>query len=127
VRGEGTNGRVGAALQAIQEKLDRLDEAFLFAKTIDLASYERQRDKTREELTLVQIDRHAESLDELDLEGILAFAERVLPRASELWVQTSLNQKQRRSRCSSPKASHSTEIDLIEPPQLRRSSVLGAV
>ena len=26
---------------------------------------------------------------------ILAFAERVLPRASDLWVQASLNQKQR--------------------------------
>ena len=29
------------------------------------------------------------------MEGILAFAERVLPRASDLWVQASLNQKQR--------------------------------
>jgi len=29
------------------------------------------------------------------VEGILAFAERVLPRASDLWVQASLNQKQR--------------------------------
>jgi len=29
------------------------------------------------------------------VEGILAFAERVSPRASDLWVQASLNQKQR--------------------------------
>jgi hypothetical protein len=29
------------------------------------------------------------------VEGILAFAERVLPRAAELWVQASLTQKQR--------------------------------
>jgi hypothetical protein len=29
------------------------------------------------------------------VEGILAFAERVLPRAADLWVQASLNQKQR--------------------------------
>ena len=29
------------------------------------------------------------------MEGILAFAERVLPSASNLWVQSSLNQKQR--------------------------------
>jgi hypothetical protein len=28
-------------------------------------------------------------------EGILAFAERILPRASDLWVQASLNQRQR--------------------------------
>jgi hypothetical protein len=31
----------------------------------------------------------------MDVEGILAFAERVLPSASHLWVQSSLNQKQR--------------------------------
>ena len=34
-------------------------------------------------------------LDELDVEGILAFAERVLPRAADLWVQASLDQRQR--------------------------------
>ena len=34
-------------------------------------------------------------LDELDVEGILAFAERVLPRAADLWVQASLEQRQR--------------------------------
>jgi hypothetical protein len=44
-------------------------------------------------LTLAQIDRHGESIDELDVEGILAFADRILPRASDLWVQASLDQK----------------------------------
>ena len=39
-------------VRAIQQKLDRLDEAFLYAQTIDLTSYERQRAKLREELTL---------------------------------------------------------------------------
>ncbi len=82
-------------VKAIQQKLDRLDEAYLFAQTIDLTSYERQRDKLREELTLAQIDHHAAAIDELDVQGILAFAERVLPRAADLWVQASLNQKQR--------------------------------
>jgi len=81
--------------KAIQQKLDRLDEAFLFERTIDIERYDRHRDKLREELTLVQMDRHATELEELDVEGILAFAERVLPSASNLWVQASLNQKQR--------------------------------
>jgi site-specific DNA recombinase len=81
--------------KAIHQKLDRLDEAFIHAQTIDLTSYERQRDKLREELTVAQIDHHADSIEELDVEGILAFAERVLPRASDLWVQASLNQQQR--------------------------------
>jgi hypothetical protein len=74
-------------VKAIQQKLDRLDEAFLFAQSIDATSYERQRDRLREELTLAQIDHHAEAVDEFDVKGILAFAERVLPRASDLWVQ----------------------------------------
>jgi hypothetical protein len=46
-------------------------------------------------LTLAQIDHHAEAVDELDVQGILAFAERILPRASDLWVQASLDYKQR--------------------------------
>jgi len=82
-------------VKAIQQKLDRLDEAFLYSESIDLTSYSRQRDKLREELTFAKIDHHADAVDELDVEGILAFAERILPRASDLWVQASLDYKQR--------------------------------
>jgi hypothetical protein len=55
--------------KAIQQKLDRLDEAFIFARAIDSETYERQRDRLREELTLIQIDRHTTELEELDVEG----------------------------------------------------------
>ena len=82
-------------VKAVQQKLDRLDDAFLFAESIDRTSYERQRDRLREELTLARIDHHAEAVDELDVQGILAFAARILPRASDLWVQASLDYKQR--------------------------------
>jgi hypothetical protein len=70
------------------------NEAYLYAETIDLTSYERQRDRLRQELTLMQIDKHSVDLEKFDVEGVLAFAERVLPRAADLWVQASLNQKQ---------------------------------
>jgi hypothetical protein len=55
-------------------------------------------DRTRAGMTkaaLVRIERHSGQLEELDVEGILAFAERVLPRAADLWVQASLEQRQR--------------------------------
>ena len=42
--------------KAIQQKLDRLDEAFLFERTIDIETYDRHRDKLREELALAQMD-----------------------------------------------------------------------
>ena len=82
-------------MQAIQKKLERLDEAFLFERSIDIETYDRHAEKLREELTLARIDRHSGQLEELDVEGILAFAERVLPRAADLWVQATLEQRQR--------------------------------
>jgi hypothetical protein len=43
-------------LKAVRQRLDRLDEAFLYSESIDLATYTRQRDKLREELTFSKID-----------------------------------------------------------------------
>ena len=43
-------------VKAVQQKRDRLDEAFLYSESIDLISYSRQRDKLREELTLAKIE-----------------------------------------------------------------------
>jgi hypothetical protein len=40
-------------VSAIQQELDKLDEAFLYAEAIDVTTYGRQRDKLREELTVV--------------------------------------------------------------------------
>ena len=60
----------------------------------DIDVYDRHSEKLRQDLTLVRIDRHASEIDELDVEGILAFAERILPRAADLWVQSSLDQRQ---------------------------------
>src|SRR3954463_3174827 len=74
---------------------DRLDEAFLFERSNDVETDDRHAEKLREELTLARIDRHSGQVEELDVEGILAFAERILPRAADLWVQASLEQHQR--------------------------------
>ena len=87
--------RAERAAKAIQDKLDRLDESFLFERSIEIDTYDRHAEKLREELTLVRMDRHCTELEELDVEGILAFAERVLPRAADLWVQATLEQRQR--------------------------------
>ncbi len=93
-RAEANDGRQKQQrrVSAIQQKMDKLDEAFLYSEAIDITTYGRQRDKLREELMLAKVDHHhAEAVDELDVEGILAFAERILRRASDLWVQTSLD------------------------------------
>jgi len=48
--------------KAILDRLDRLDEAFLFERSIDIDTYDRHAEKLREELTLARIDRHAGQL-----------------------------------------------------------------
>ena len=96
--GVATFGDVAAAertAHAIQQKLDRLDEAFLLERSIAIETYDRHAERLREELTLARIAKHSTELEELDVEGILAFAERVLPRAADLWVQAQLDQRQR--------------------------------
>jgi hypothetical protein len=56
-------------LKTIRQKLDRLDEAFLYERSIDIETYDRQKDRLREEQTLAQIDRHSTRLEEIDVEG----------------------------------------------------------
>jgi len=65
---------------------------------------------------LLKIDEHTSKLEEMDVEGILAFAERVLPRTADLWVQASLDQRQRLQQLFFRRESHSTETALLEPP-----------
>ena len=53
-------------------------EAFTYAQAINLDTYARQRDRLREEFMLTQINEHSIKPDKFDIEGIVAFAERVL-------------------------------------------------
>jgi site-specific DNA recombinase len=101
--------------QGVQAKLDRLDEAFLFDRSIDIEAYDRHAGKLCQELTLLRMDRHASEVEELDVKGILAFPERVLPRAADLWVQASLDQRQRFQQLFCPDRIASTEIASLEP------------
>jgi hypothetical protein len=101
--------------KTIREKLNRLDEAFLYERSIDIETYDRHADKLRQELTLAQIERHSSELDEMDVESILGFAERILPSASNLWVQSSLAQKQRLQQVFFPDGVRFDEKRLVEP------------
>ncbi len=79
----------------LAKRLDQVEEAFLYRQTVDQATYERQRDKLREEVALAKIELHEAELEELDVEGVLAFAEHLLTNAARLWMEASLDQKQR--------------------------------
>jgi len=78
-----------------KERLDRIDEAFLHERSIDRQTYERQRDQLREQLALAEIELNDAVLDQLDIDGVLAFAEHVVTNAARLWIELDLVQKQR--------------------------------
>jgi hypothetical protein len=101
--------------KAIQQKLDRLDDAFIYKESIDLGTYERQRDRLREELTLVEIDRHGSKVEEFDVESILNFAERVLPRARISGYRRRWSNGSGFNDCFFRKAWRSAEKHSIEP------------
>ena len=112
----------GRAAKAIQDELNRLDEAFLFERSIDIETYDRHAEKLREELTLVRIERRFDQLEELDVEGILAFAERDSARAATCGCRRHSNSGSGTNNCSFQMESRSTEIALLEPAQPHRLS-----
>jgi Recombinase zinc beta ribbon domain len=110
-------------VRAIQQKLDRLDEAFLYSESIDLTSYSRQRDKLREELTLAQIAR---ATPKQSMNSTCRASWRS-QNASCRAHQTCGSRRRSTtssdcSSCSFRKELRTTEIDSIEPPQQHRFS-----
>jgi hypothetical protein len=66
-----------------------------YQHAIDHPTYERQRDKLTEDTALAEMAVHEARIDELDIEGVLAFAEHLLLNSARLWSEASLDQKQR--------------------------------
>ena len=103
-------------MATLGQKLERLNEAFIYRQAVDQTTYDEQRDKLREELALAELELHEMRLEELDIEGVLGLAEHLLTNAARLWTEASLEQKQHSNKSSSPRGSSSTVRDL-EPPQ----------
>lgn len=77
------------------EKKDRLLEARVYDQVISNEEFTRQRDKLNEEIALIRLEIHEATLEEYDVESVLAFAEQVLLDAPRLWMEYDLDQKQR--------------------------------
>ena len=68
-----------------------------------------------EEMTLVRLELSDARIEELDVEGILGFAEQVLRDAARMWTQFDLDQKRQFQRVLFPDSVPSTASD-VEPP-----------
>jgi hypothetical protein len=76
-------------------RLDRIEEAFLHERSIDRTTYQRQRDQLREQLALAEEELNDAVINQLDIEGVLAFAEYVFTNPGRFWMELGLEQKQR--------------------------------
>lgn len=78
-------GKLEARVTLLRAQLRRLDEAFLFEKIIDQATYTARRDETRAQLGEAEVVLADAVIDTIDAEGILAGAEYAVEHASALW------------------------------------------
>ena len=72
-----------------------LDAAFVFERRIDGSTYESRRDEIREEIALARLALDDARIEEIDVEGLLRFAESIMERASALWTGTDADQRLR--------------------------------
>ena len=68
---------------------------FRHERSIDRQTYERQRDQLREQVALAEMELNDAVLDQLDLDGVLAFAEHIVTNSARLWTELDLAQRQR--------------------------------
>lgn len=98
-RRQAESGKARVALEGRLADLRRresvVEEAFLYEHRIDRQTYHRQRDKLREDIALVEIELADLKLEELDVEGLLGFAETVLSDAGRLWLSADADHRQR--------------------------------
>lgn len=90
-----TRRRLQGKLDDLTGKKDQLVEAFVYRRAIDESTYQREADRIGEEIALSKTALHDATLDELDVEGVLAFAQYVLTKPGRLWIEASLEQRQR--------------------------------
>lgn len=85
---ESRNAVAAARLRVagLEQKLERLEDAFVFQQSIDKASYQARRDKLREDIALETVRANEASIDTMDVEGLLAFAEHTIDHAGALWT-----------------------------------------
>jgi site-specific DNA recombinase len=79
----------------LKRRKEQLVEAFIYQRAIDQTTYQQQLDKLNESMALAEIDQHDERTEELDIEAVLDFAERVSLNAARLWLEANLAQRQR--------------------------------
>ena len=93
----------------LKTRKEQLEEAFIYEKSIDKATYDGQRDKLIEEIALAEINAHSAKLEAFDLQAAVDFAQHLVGNAARLWMEMNLDQKQRLQKVLFPAGVHFSE------------------
>lgn len=126
--------RIAIVLTELQERKDKLVEAFVYRQAIDQDTYRQELDKLNEEITLADMAAHDAKLEAFDAEAVLNFSEHVLTNAARLWAEFTLEQKQRLQRVLFPEGVTFSEcgfrttatnliFNLLQQPQPAKASM----
>jgi hypothetical protein len=88
-------GFVSRKIAELHENKTKLEEAFVYQKTIDADTYKEMRAKLAEDLALAEMELGAAQTEEIEIETVLDYAQMVLTNASNLWKAAPAEQKQR--------------------------------
>jgi site-specific DNA recombinase len=89
------NASLQQHISILKDRKERLEETFIYEKTIDRETYLRRLDKLNEEITVAEMNERDAKLEGFDVESVLNFAEHVILNAARLWMEASTDQKQR--------------------------------
>jgi hypothetical protein len=86
---------VSRKIAELRENKSKLEEAFVYQKAIDQATYNEMRAKLSADLALAKIELREAQAEEIEIETVLDYAQMVLTNASNLWKAALSEQKQR--------------------------------
>lgn len=95
--------KLNRRIEELEDRRQKLVEAYLYRGAIEAAVYRRQDDKLSEEFAIARMQLHEKELDEIDVEGALNFADAVMFDARRLWIEGDLGQRQRLQKVLFPK------------------------
>lgn len=87
--------RLGGQVKRIQEQQQKLMHAYVYQNAIDQTLYEVESGRLAQDLALTRMELHEAELEELDVEGILNYAESLLLNAAATWKKSEADAKRR--------------------------------
>ena len=92
---------VKAKLADLENRKNRLVD-FLLEGRLDQQTYDEQAARLRVEVESAERDLREANLEQMDVEAVLTFAEKLVERPQQLWLESTLEQKQRLQRVFFP-------------------------